>query len=187
MPDRMCIGCRKKVSAGQMFRMAVSAEGEVAAELKSQLPGRGAHCCFDRSCLQRALKPGVLAHVFRRAVKAPEEDVIAAQILAALEKKLKGLLSAGFRKGAVVAGREAALREAGSGKAGRWFFSSDLSPNSRKEVEGKVSDPILLPLGMDAVGLAGGRKPAGVLYVVDLPLADAIAASVVQWNALRIA
>ena len=169
-----------------MFRVAASPRGEVAAELGSQLPGRGAHCCFERSCLRQAMKPGLLAHVLRRAVQVPDEESLAAQIRAALENRIRGLLAAGIGKGTITTGREAALREGASGKAGRWFLASDLSPNSRREMEEKAMNPVPLPLGMEDVGRASGRKPTGVLFVADPPLEEALALSVSQWNSLNI-
>jgi predicted RNA-binding protein YlxR (DUF448 family) len=56
-----------------MTRLVRRADGRVDADAAGK--GRGAYVCRDAACLERALKPGRLAHAFRRP-SAPETALI---------------------------------------------------------------------------------------------------------------
>jgi predicted RNA-binding protein YlxR (DUF448 family) len=54
-----------------MRRLVRAADGRVSADERA--PGRGAYVCRGSECLGRALKPGRLAHAFRRPSEAERE------------------------------------------------------------------------------------------------------------------
>jgi predicted RNA-binding protein YlxR (DUF448 family) len=51
-----------------MLRLVRAADGRVSVDGTG--PGRGAYVCHDPQCRERALKPGRLAHAFRRPSEA---------------------------------------------------------------------------------------------------------------------
>jgi predicted RNA-binding protein YlxR (DUF448 family) len=51
-----------------MLRLVRRADGRVDADRAAD--GRGAYVCADAPCLERALKPGRLAHAFRKPSEA---------------------------------------------------------------------------------------------------------------------
>jgi predicted RNA-binding protein YlxR (DUF448 family) len=51
-----------------MLRLVRRADGRVDAD--GVAGGRGAYVCADAECLERALKPGRLAHAFRKPSEA---------------------------------------------------------------------------------------------------------------------
>jgi predicted RNA-binding protein YlxR (DUF448 family) len=51
-----------------MLRLVRRADGRVDAD--GAADGRGAYVCAQRECLERALKPGRLAHAFRKPSEA---------------------------------------------------------------------------------------------------------------------
>jgi predicted RNA-binding protein YlxR (DUF448 family) len=56
-----------------MLRLVRAADGRVSADRTA--PGRGAYVCHDPECQERALKPGRLAHAFRRPSEASIEPI----------------------------------------------------------------------------------------------------------------
>jgi predicted RNA-binding protein YlxR (DUF448 family) len=67
-PTRTCLGCRRRRPKGDMLRLVRRADGRVDADGAAN--GRGAYVCPDAECLERALKPGRLAHAFRKPSEA---------------------------------------------------------------------------------------------------------------------
>ena len=67
-PTRTCLGCRRQRPKGEMLRLVRRADGRVEAD--GLAGGRGAYVCAERECLERALKPGRLAHAFRKPSEA---------------------------------------------------------------------------------------------------------------------
>jgi hypothetical protein len=54
-----------------MSRLVRGADGRVKPDRTG--PGRGAYVCRNPACLERAVKPGRLAHAFRRPSAAGPE------------------------------------------------------------------------------------------------------------------
>lgn len=182
MPVRTCIGCRTRDEADAFFRMVAGPGGEVVAELDSRLPGRGAHCCFKAACLEAALRPKSLARALPGGGKPPAPRELAEQVRALLRRRIEGLLSAAWRKGALAPGRDAALRALAGG--GRLLLARDLSAGSRREIPAAAGPPLELPFGMEEIGRLLGRLPVGVLAVGDASLAAALAQRTGQFHAL---
>jgi predicted RNA-binding protein YlxR (DUF448 family) len=63
-PVRTCLGCRRRRPKRELVRLVRAGDGRVSADARGA--GRGAYVCRDTECLERALKPGRLAHAFRR-------------------------------------------------------------------------------------------------------------------------
>ena len=68
-PVRTCIGCRRAAPHGALVRLARRADGVVAVGGSS---GRGAYVHPDRPCVERALRPAVLARALRGGL-SPDE------------------------------------------------------------------------------------------------------------------
>jgi hypothetical protein len=64
VPVRTCVGCRRLRPKAELVRLARRADGRVGRDPLGA--GRGAYVCRDAECLERALKPGRLAHAFRK-------------------------------------------------------------------------------------------------------------------------
>ena len=56
-----------------MLRLVRAADGRVRVDALA--PGRGAYVCRDAECRERALKPGRLAHAFRRPSEAERDEM----------------------------------------------------------------------------------------------------------------
>ena len=68
VPTRTCLGCRRRRPKGDMVRLVRRPDGHVDADRAAH--GRGAYVCAEIECVERALKPGRLAHAFRKPSEA---------------------------------------------------------------------------------------------------------------------
>jgi predicted RNA-binding protein YlxR (DUF448 family) len=62
-PIRTCVGCRQRLPAAELLRLAVDAEGRVA--VGRTLAGRGAWICHNVSCAERADRSAGVARTLR--------------------------------------------------------------------------------------------------------------------------
>ena len=66
VPMRSCLGCGSKFAKGVVLRF-VAQNGVLVVDLAQSLPGRGAYCCHQVSCLKKCLaKKGRLARALRQ-------------------------------------------------------------------------------------------------------------------------
>jgi len=70
IPERTCIGCRKKQAKDKMLRLVFRPPDTVLVDARQNLPGRGAYLCKSRDCWQLARKRRALARAFRTHVPA---------------------------------------------------------------------------------------------------------------------
>lgn len=66
MPQRTCLGCRKKRNKADLIRIVRTSSGDVCVDPEMKMDGRGAYLCRDEKCLKHALKSKALS----RALKA---------------------------------------------------------------------------------------------------------------------
>lgn len=70
-PTRTCLGCRRRRPKHELLRLVRRPDGRVEADPAAA--GRGAYVCTEGECLERALKPGRLAHAFRKPSEARDD------------------------------------------------------------------------------------------------------------------
>ena len=71
MPERTCVGCRKKCEKDELIRFAYY-NGVMSFDREWSLPGRGAYLCRDDACLEKAIKNKGFSRTFKARV-SPEE------------------------------------------------------------------------------------------------------------------
>lgn len=69
-PQRQCIGCNEMKNKKDLIRILKTAEGDIILDATGKKNGRGAYLCFDRKCLERAVKGKGLERSFRMPVSA---------------------------------------------------------------------------------------------------------------------
>ena len=70
-PVRMCVGCRTHAPKKELIRIVRTPAGEVVADAKGKLPGRGAYICRKAECLEKARKSRALERMLEVTI-APE-------------------------------------------------------------------------------------------------------------------
>ncbi len=104
MPERTCIGCRAKRTPHTLLRLACTPDGKVILDRSGRLPGRGAHVCFDSTCLRKALNATKLASAFKRPVQTPTYEMVYETAVDLLNERLGASLGMAQKSGAIISG-----------------------------------------------------------------------------------
>jgi predicted RNA-binding protein YlxR (DUF448 family) len=119
--ERFCIAARATRPVEKMIRFVIAPNGEAVADLKRNLPGRGAWVTATRKALDQAIKGAAFARAFRREVRVAAdlagrtEGLLENAVLDGLAIARKaGLVALGFTKieNALARGRIVALLHA---------------------------------------------------------------------------
>jgi ribosomal protein L7Ae-like RNA K-turn-binding protein len=156
-----------------MVRLVISPEGEVAVDLAGGQFGRGAHVHVSPRCLAGA--PRGLSRSFRRSI-AVDAGALASLVVAAAERRARGLLASAERAQQVEIGAEMAGQAWESGKA-------HLLVVARDAAAGASTGPVLRAIAAgEAVawgskgdlGSLVGKREVAVLGITSVPLATAL-------------
>src|SRR3981081_1371098 len=100
--ERMCAVTRAVRPIGELIRFVVSPQGEVIADLKRKLPGRGLWVSASRQAVAGAVRGNQFSKGFKRAVRAPPP--LAANTEALLVRGVIEALAMAAKAGQVVSG-----------------------------------------------------------------------------------
>ena len=84
VPERSCVGCRRKRAQADLIRLSVEA-GRLRLA-RPGAPGRGAYLCPDPACLAAAGKRRAFGRAFRGPA-AVDDEFVAAFAVACDERK----------------------------------------------------------------------------------------------------
>ena len=68
VPMRKCVGCGEMKPKKELIRILRTEEEEFVIDTTGKKNGRGAYLCFDRACLEKAVKGHGLERSFKMAV-----------------------------------------------------------------------------------------------------------------------
>jgi predicted RNA-binding protein YlxR (DUF448 family) len=104
---RMCAGCGQRTGAEDLVRLVIGPSAPfVAVDLGRKLGGRGLSVHPTKACIRSAALRGGLAKALR-GVTQVEPESVQRMIVAQLEQRALGLLSAALRKRKLALGGEA--------------------------------------------------------------------------------
>ncbi len=162
--ERMCAVTRQVRPVDELTRFVVSPDGDVVADLKRKLPGRGLWISTSQGVLAEAMRRGVFSRGFKRDVKvspglvSDTESLLVRGVIEALAMAGKaGGVITGFTKveSALRAGEAAALIHASDGAIdGIRKLDAIVRQNTRET--GEI--PILTTLTSLELDLALGRS-----------------------------
>lgn len=165
---RMCAVSRQVKPADELIRFVVAPSGEVIADLKRKLPGRGLWVSLSRTAVDEAARRGVFARGFKKAVQV--SPTLAAETDAMLARSATDALAMAGKAGQVVSGfakTEAALA---AGEAVALIHAADGSDDGIRKLDGKLAAaaretaektanlPIIRAFTTDELDLALGRS-----------------------------
>ena len=99
---RTCALTREEKPVAAMLRFVVGPAGEVVADLKRKLPGRGLWITATREAIEQAVKRNVFARGFKRDLKVGHE--FATEVQRLLERSALDALAIAGKAGQVVTG-----------------------------------------------------------------------------------
>ena len=80
IPERMCLGCKRRGPRCGFIRIVRLPSGEVAVDDVGRSPGRGAYICRSADCLGKARKK----RAFARALRVDEGSIPYEALLSAV-------------------------------------------------------------------------------------------------------
>ncbi len=184
MPHRTCVACRNKGNVNIFFRILIGPEENIVYELGSKLPGRGAHCCFNSSCISRLISSDRLEIALKRRDFRIDSEELIRNLRMLLGQNLKGMLIASQRKGVLTLGKEAVFKKIKLSNIGKPFASKDISSKVLMNLKRVAEEFYILPFDMSELGRLLSRKPIGVLFIEDTLLVDGICLRLMQERAI---
>jgi predicted RNA-binding protein YlxR (DUF448 family) len=100
--ERLCVATRSVKPVADMIRFVVGPDGQLVADLKRKLPGRGVWVTATRQALALAIRRKAFARAFKREVRV--EPDLAERVEALLERSALDALAIAHKSGAVAAG-----------------------------------------------------------------------------------
>jgi len=173
---RMCAGCGQRTGAEDLVRLVIGpAAPFVAVDLGRKLGGRGVSVHPTKACVRSAAMRGGLAKALRGVAEVEPESVVR-MIVAQLEQRALGLLSAAARKRSLALGGEAVRAALQANKGDLLIRAKD--SRGRGDELARAATALgcaTVTWGTKAsLGDALTRSELGVLLVLDRGIARAV-------------
>ncbi len=68
IPMRRCIGCGESKPKKELIRVVKNKENEVFLDKTGKANGRGAYICFNKECLEKAIKTKAINRAFEMEI-----------------------------------------------------------------------------------------------------------------------
>ena len=183
---RMCAGCGQRTGAEDLVRLVIGPPAPfVAVDLGRKLGGRGVSVHPTKACVRTAALRGGLAKALRGVAEVEPESVVR-MIVAQLEQRALGLLSAAARKRSLALGGEA-VRAALQANNGDLLIRAKDSRGRADELARAATalGCATVTWGTKAsLGDAFTRSELGVLLVLDRGIARAVLVCLTHVEAL---
>jgi predicted RNA-binding protein YlxR (DUF448 family) len=164
---RMCAVSREVRPIGDLIRFVVSPQGEVVADLKRKLPGRGLWVSGSRRTVAEAVRRNQFSKGFKRDVRANATLPADTEVL--LVRSCTEALAMAAKAGQVVAGFSKVEGALGQGKTAALIHASDGAADGIRKLDaiagqrtGKIGEsqdfPIVTVLTSEELDLALGRS-----------------------------
>jgi len=130
-PLRSCLGCREVRQKDELLRFVLDPAGTLYPDISRKLPGRGSYTCFNRDCLEAALKRKQFHRSFKGEVRLLPEEELLALIEKMLEEKINSLIALANKAGKAVSGSDKVMDTLRKGEAAILIVAADTSGESK--------------------------------------------------------
>ena len=194
VPERRCILTGAHGPRTTLIRLAVGPDSQVAIDLSTKLPGRGAWIVADRKILEAALAKGKLRGALARAFKANDlklPDTLPDQIASGLERRALDRLGLENKSGNLIWGSERIGEALLKGKVRLLLHAGDARADGMGKLEAKRrgASPdtisIILPVGRDQLSMALGRENVVHAAISDAASAARVIEALERWAAFN--
>lgn len=194
VPERTCILTRAPSPRGDLIRLALGPDGQVAPDIRAKAPGRGAWIGVDRAALEAAQAKGKLKGALARAFKTNEvrvPDDLGARVEAALRQAALDRLGLEARAGNLVTGGEKIETALRRGEVSLLIHAADAGADGRGKLdqalrvgtEGSERQGLVFPEGRAILSLALGRQNVVHVALLDRAAAARVRGHLARWAA----
>ena len=192
VPERTCILTRRKSTKDELIRLALSAEGEVAPDVRARAPGRGAWIGVTRAELDSANAKGKLKDALQRAFKTSHVKVppdLGDHIERALRQATLDRLGMEARASNLINGFDRVETAARAGKVHLLLHAADAGDDGRKALDqawrvgGGADRGLVFPEGRTILSMALGRENVVHVALTDPAAASRVSRALARWRA----
>ena len=160
-PRRTCALTRELHDRAELIRFVRSPDGEVVADIRNRLPGRGVWIKAARTTICEAARRKVFDRGFREATRVAPD--LAGRLDDQLEQDALGMLAMANKAGVLVAGFGKVSDEIAAGSLAVLVHAADAAPDGVRKLDGAVRRSGLAVARVnlfpsDRLGLALGRS-----------------------------
>jgi predicted RNA-binding protein YlxR (DUF448 family) len=195
-PERTCVLTRRTAERGELIRLALGPDGQVAPDVRARAPGRGAWIGVDRQTLDAAQAKGKLRGALARAFKTGDiqlpED-LGERVEAALRQAVLDRLGLEARAGNLITGSEKIEVAARRGQVRLLIHAADAADEGCRRLdqawrvgsddEGSGRRGLVFPLSRTILSLALGRENVVHVAIVDGAAAARVGHVIDRWRA----
>lgn len=184
--ERTCVVCGRRDAPRAFARVVCAPDGEMVVDWRRNLPGRGAHLCVSRSCVEKAVEQRLLGRVLKREVRYPSRTQLLATMRNSLTRQLETLISKGVGARFVVVGADLTSQALKTDKTYCIVVAADSAGRDRLAdfaASKKVS--VAMVDTKRTLGCLLGRGETGAVAVTERGLANAILLISSRIEALR--
>ena len=192
VPERTCILTRCKATPGELIRLALSPDGEVAPDVRARAPGRGAWIGVARAELDAANAKGKLKAALGRAFKTNDLTVpadLGERTGKALRQYTLDRLGMEARAGNLISGADKVEAAARGGKVHFLLHAADSGEDGRRKLDqawrvgGGGPQGVIFPESRTILSLALGRENVVHVALTDRAAASRVSHALARWRA----
>ncbi len=188
-PVRTCTGCGNRRNKVDMIRIVTDPSGNIIADLKGKLPGRGGYLCPDGSCVEKAAGGRLVTTLRSDSPQELSARKLREILTGTLAKHALSMLGLAQKSGKVVSGTNLVRGELKRKAADRSLVivaddASDETVRKIRSAADRSNAEIIEFLSRENLGKATGKGLRSVLMVKDTGFARAVAESINRYNAV---
>jgi uncharacterized protein len=176
--ERTCLGCRQVLRQDKLVRFVLAPSGEILADYRRKLPGRGGYTCLNRECIRLAIEK----KQFERTFRTSAVNIDRLQLFESLKKQILdrvlSLLGMARKSSNAVSGSNLVITAlGGKEKIFLIFLATDISAGIGEKIS-KISAAKSVPcfshFDKNVMGKLMGRSERSVIAIKNQLLADSI-------------
>jgi hypothetical protein len=192
IPERTCILSRRTGPRDELFRLALSPEGEVAPDVRARAPGRGAWIGVTRAEVDQANAKGKLKAALQRAFKTNAVAIpadLGERIEQALRQAALDRLGMEARASNLINGAERVESAARSGQVHLLIHAADAGEDGRRSLDqawrvgGGEPQGMIFPEPRTILSMALGRENVVHVALTDPAAASRVRRALARWRA----
>lgn len=159
-PQRSCIGCRQARDKGDLLRFVLTPERTLVPDIQAKLPGRGAYTCFNKRCLDEAVRKNQFSRTFKGAVSHGTAAELVDEVSARLLERVSSYIALANKAGKVITGSDMVEESIRKQKAGLVIIAQDVSSEIGEKIARlaeRTSIPCYYILTKDQLGALVGK------------------------------
>jgi predicted RNA-binding protein YlxR (DUF448 family) len=196
VPERRCILSGAHGARGDLIRLALGPDGQVAPDLRAKAPGRGAWIGVDRPSLEAAMAKGKLRSALSRAFKSTQVSApadLGDRIEQGLRQAALDRLGLEARSGHLLTGSDRIEQACRRGDVQLLIHAMDAGEDGCRKLDqawrvggdGEKRRGLVFPEGRAILSLALGRENVVHVAIVDRGAAARLSHAIERWRAFN--